>query len=184
MSIPVDDIQCNQIYLRQINKTDVQAIFKIYSDNKVTKYLDDPAMERLVHAEYFIDKVMLGYLNGHLLEWAIVEKNKNSLIGTIHYKEWDYKHGHAEIGFALSREWWGKGIMKELLSPFLQFGFNELKLNRIQANIHTSNKTCTKLFENFGFKIEGILRERFCLNNTPQDVMVVSLLKNESKLLI
>ena len=184
MSFPLEKINCDKVYLRNIDISDAEAIFDIYSDAEVTRFLDFPVMKDVNHAENFIDDVLLGYLNGDLLEWAIIENKKDTFIGTIHFAQWDYKHGHAKIGFALNKNWWGRGIMKDLLSPFIQFGFKELRLNRIQANINPLNNACKKLFEERGFQREGLLRERYMLLGQPHDIIIFSLLKNESELVI
>ena len=124
-------------------------------------------------------RILLEYLNGNLLEWAIIAKKNNTLIGTIRFEQWDHKHKHAKVGFALTKKWWGKGIMSDLLSSFIRFGFSELDFNRIQANINSSHLACINLFKKKGFQKEGILRERYIMDD---DVIVFSLLKNELNL--
>jgi len=179
MSFPVEKIQCRKVYLRNIDISDVKSIYEIYSDPEVTIFLDFPPMNNIIHAENLIDDILLEYLNGNLLEWAIIAKKNNTLIGTIRFEQWDHKHKHAKVGFALTKKWWGKGIMSDLLSSFIRFGFSELDFNRIQANINSSHLACINLFKKKGFQKEGILRERYIMDD---DVIVFSLLKNELNL--
>ncbi|MEB2494657.1 GNAT family N-acetyltransferase [Peribacillus frigoritolerans] len=48
-------------------------------------------------------------------------------------------HSTAEIGFILSKDHWGKGIILEAATEVIEFGFNKMKLNRIEAPCMVEN---------------------------------------------
>lgn len=60
-------------------------------------------------------------------------------IGTIGYHRWDRLNHIAEIGYDLSKPYWKKGLMSEAMKIVLEFGFNKMGLNRIQAFVYISN---------------------------------------------
>lgn len=179
MNISVKNIKTNRLHIRRLEHTDVESIYEIFSNSEVTRYWGLPQMTDLSQANEFISETHIGFQNGNLLEWGIMETNTQRLIGVCAYSSFDKMNKQAEIGFALHEDMWGKGFMKELLSAFIPFGFNELSLHRIEADVDTRNQASISLLEQFGFKREGYLRERYHLNGEYQDAIIYALLARE-----
>lgn len=181
MNYNIDTVQTERLYIRTLEAADVQAVFDIFSDPEVTRYWSSPPMTDLSKAEQFIRETRDGFKDDSLLEWGIIETGEDRLIGTCAYASRDRAHRRAEIGFALRRDRWGNGYMKELLAAFIPFGFEELELHRIEADVDPRNIPSIKLLEHFGFKKEGYLRERYHLNGEIQDAVFYGLLADEFK---
>lgn len=179
MEFPVDHIQSKRLHLRKLELSDAAAIYDIFSSSEVTRYWSSPQMTELAEAETFIRQTHKGFTDGGLLQWGVIEKDTDKLIGTCAFSGWDKTHRHAEIGFALHREYWGIGLMKEILTEFIPFGFNELGLHRLEADADPRNVASVKLLEHFGFKREGYVREKYHLNGEVQDAVIYGLLKSE-----
>ncbi|MDX1672360.1 MAG: GNAT family protein [Balneolaceae bacterium] len=172
-------IETERLYLRKLERADAETIFEIFSDPEVTRYWSFPAMKDKNDAISFIDETHKGFDNNSLLEWGIVNRKSGTLIGTCAYASWDPAHRRAEIGFALHRDEWGKGFMKELLRSFLPFAFDKLDLHRIEADVDPRNLPSIHLLEHFGFRREGYLRERYLLNGEEQDALLYALLRKD-----
>ncbi|MND70827.1 putative ribosomal N-acetyltransferase YdaF [compost metagenome] len=71
--------------------------------------------------------------------------------------------------------------MTEALKPIIQYGFETMKLNRIEAFLSPDNIPSLKLVQKFGFTKEGHLREHYNKDNKLEDSAVYSLLKSEYK---
>jgi len=68
-------------------------------------------------------------------------------------------HRHtAEIGYWLGEEFWGRGVMSEVVSAFVNYCFKEFSLNRISAHTYVSNPASARVLEKAGFVLEGRLR--------------------------
>ncbi len=86
----------------------------------------------------------------------------------------------AEIGYALEDERdYNKGYMTEALSIIVPYGFNVLKLNRVEAFISPDNYASQKLVERWGFNKEGLLREHYKVNDVYVDSLAYALLRSE-----
>lgn len=59
----------------------------------------------------------------------------------------------AEVGYSLYPEFQNKGIMSEALKSVIDYGFNELKLDKIEAFTHSKNEPSKKLLEKNGLQI-------------------------------
>jgi [ribosomal protein S5]-alanine N-acetyltransferase len=69
------------------------------------------------------------------------------------------EHARAELGYVLSREHWGKGLMPEAVRAVIRFGFGRMELNRIQARCVAENTASARVMEKAGMTYEGTLRE-------------------------
>ena len=87
------------------------------------------------------------------------------------------EHCRAEIGYALKPEYWWKGYMYETISRMLRFGFENMKLHSIEANVNPANARSKKLLEKIGFKKEAYFRENYLFDNKFLDSIIYSLLE-------
>lgn len=69
--------------------------------------------------------------------------------------------------------------MQEALQAALGYGFNELDLRRIEADVDPHNLPSIRLLERVGFQKEGYLRERWLVPDQTQDALFYGLLKRE-----
>lgn len=180
MSITFQDIQTDRLQLRKLELSDVGAIYDIFSNEEDTRFWSSPQMTERSEAESFIKRTHQGSGDGSLLEWGVVNKADERLIGTCAFSGWDKAHKHAEIGFALHRGYWGNGYMKEALGVFIPFGFEQFSFHRIEADADPRNIASITLLEHFGFKREGYLRERYHQNGEIQDAVIYGLLRSEN----
>jgi RimJ/RimL family protein N-acetyltransferase len=65
----------------------------------------------------------------------------------------------AEIWYNLMPAHWGRGFATEVARRLIRFGFETLRLHRIEAGVATGNKRSIKVLEKAGMTIEGIRRK-------------------------
>jgi ribosomal-protein-alanine N-acetyltransferase len=83
------------------------------------------------------------------------------------------------VGFELDLDWQKKGIMFEALSAVLSWGFGEMTVHRIEAQIHPENYPSIKLVNAIGFAQEGLLREVGHWGGQIHNMLQFGLLSNE-----
>jgi [ribosomal protein S5]-alanine N-acetyltransferase len=115
------------------------------------------------------------------IKWDLLEKNSGAVIGSCLYHNWERDHEKAELGYSLHEPFRKQGYMHEAISKLLEFGFESMALNRIEAFISPTNAASKKLISSLGFTLEGTLRENYKFQNIIHDSMVYSLLKSEYK---
>ena len=69
-----------------------------------------------------------------------------------------YRHT-AEFGYWLAEGFWGKGIMTEVVTAFVNYCFENLSLNRMFASVYANNPASARVLEKAGFVFEGRLRK-------------------------
>jgi ribosomal-protein-alanine N-acetyltransferase len=171
--------ESERLLYRKLLKSNAKDLFAIRSDDETMKYMDTLEMKTIKEAKAFIASVKDAYKEKQGITWAIIEKSANIFIG--HFGFWKLKpeHCRAEIGYALNRKFWGKGFMSETLNAMVNFGFNELKLHSIEANVNPNNKRSIKLLEKAGFKKEAYFKEDYLFNGTYLDSEIYSLLETD-----
>jgi ribosomal-protein-alanine N-acetyltransferase len=103
----------------------------------------------------FISKINDGIHNNEWIYWAISLKDDPTLIGTICLWNFSEDTTAAEIGYELDPAFHGKGIMSEALKKIIEFGFNEIELNSIEAYTHSKNEVSKKLLQKYNFKLDA-----------------------------
>ncbi len=160
-----------RLTLRQPLESDVQEIFLLRSDTMVNKYLDRQPSETLEEALSFIKKVNENFSNNNGCYWAITHTDNKKLIGTICLFDFSDELKKCEIGYELLPNYQGKGIMNEALEKIIEFTFQTLGLETIDAFTHKDNQSSTRLLQKFNFEETAIIDEtnpnliRFCLSN-------------------
>jgi ribosomal-protein-alanine N-acetyltransferase len=69
--------------------------------------------------------------------------------------------------------------MLEALKALIDFGFEEMDLNRVEATTHTENQRTQRVLTKLGFQKEGLLRDFYCRDGIYNDQVQFSLLRNE-----
>lgn len=144
-------LEKDKLFLRKLSLDDAEEIFSLRSNDEVNKYIDRTKTISIDEAAAFINKVNIGVANNNWFYWAVCFKDNPKLIGTICLWNFNEKENKAEVGYELHPAYHGKGIASEALSKIIEFGFDVVQLNKIEAYTHKDNSASTNLLEKFGF---------------------------------
>jgi ribosomal-protein-alanine N-acetyltransferase len=168
-----------RLILRKLRLEDAEDVFEYASNPEVSKYVPWETHKSIEDSISFINSVLANYDKKEVSDWGIVYKENNKLIGTCGYFLWVPKHSRAEIGYAIGRKYWGKGLMTEAVKEVIRFGFERMNLNRIQATCFPENIGSYRVMEKAGMKYEGTLREQMFIKGKFQDLKLYSILRKE-----
>src|SRR6476660_10261685 len=99
-----------------------------------------------------INKVNENINKNDSLYWAITLTDRNILIGTICLFGFSDENNKCEIGYELLTNFQGQGIMKEASEKVIDYAFNTIKVQKIEAFLHRDNQRSIKLLEKFSFR--------------------------------
>lgn len=147
-----------RLVLREIVAADAAAIFAIHGNANIMRYFGADPMTELTQATALIDTFARWRGEDNCgIRWGI--EHNGQLIGTCGLFRWNHAWRSAMLGYELNPSAWGQGLMQEALNAVLHYGFDAMKLNRIEAQIHPDNHASLKLMPKLGFSYEGHLRE-------------------------
>lgn len=110
--------------------------------------------------------------------YTIINEDKE-IIGSCGFDYIDLENEKAEISYELGKNFQRNGFAFEAMSALIQFGFRELKLNRMEAKVIANNKKSIQLLGKLAFNYEGTLRKSIKIGNHFTDVAFYSILKKE-----
>ena len=169
-------IDAPRVRLRWLTAADVPALYEIFSSPEVTRYWSWTAYTELAQAEKLLAEIHGLFRSGTLYQWGVARKSDDTVLGTCTLAQIDWAHRRAEIGFALGHAHWGQGLMREAVDALLHHAFGELGLRRVEADVDPRNAASLRLLERFGFRREGLLRERYEVGEEIQDAVLLGLL--------
>lgn len=174
-------IATKRLLLRQFTDRDAAAIFNNWaSDEKVTQFLRWPTHESIEITENILKEWVNSYKNKDFYQWAIVFKeSSDEPIGTIGVVDKNDKLNIVNIGYCIGSKWWNQGITSEAFLAIIPFLFDEVQVNRIEAQHDPNNPNSGKVMIKCGLKYEGILRQADFSNKGIVDASVYSLLAIE-----
>jgi ribosomal-protein-alanine N-acetyltransferase len=170
---PFPNLETSRLVLRQIKLEDEAEIFILRSDARVNEFLDRERASSIEDARNFINMINAKIRNNDTMMWAITTKNSSKLIGTILYWNISKENSTAEIGYELNPDFQGKGIMQEAISKVIEFGFENMEIQIIEAYTTADNRKSIKLLEKNGFILKPLSENKEELKN-----MVVYTLSN------
>lgn len=174
-------VETKRLILRRFRLDDDRAMFKNWaSDDKVTKYLTWPTHGSVEISRMVLSDWVAGYEKDDFYQWAITLKALgDEPIGSISGFDLNNEIAKVEIGYCIGRAWWHQGIMSEALQAVMDYLFDQVGMNRIQACHDPRNPNSGKVMMKCGMKFEGTLR-RFGRNNQGIcDVSIYALLAEE-----
>ena len=173
------EFESERLLFRKFLLSDAKDLLLIRSNDAVMKYLDIARFESIADAEKMVQTVSESYDRETGINWGIVEKHSNNFIGYFGFWRMIPEHCRAEIGYALKPEYWGRGYMYETINRMVRFGFNNMNLHSIEANVNPDNDKSKKVLEKIGFKKEAYFRENYLFNNRFLDSIIYSLLEKD-----
>src|SRR5215210_762396 len=174
------ELETERLLLRKMRLDDAEAMFAYASDPEVTRYVLFETHRSVEDSEAFLRLAVEGYERGDFGGWGIVLKDSGAFVGTcgvdVNYAP---EHARAELGYVLSREHWGRGLMPEAVKAVIRFGFGRMGLNRLEARCIAENVASARVMEKAGMAYEGTLREHEFIKGSYRDMKLYSILRRE-----
>jgi len=114
--------------------------------------------------------------------WAIREKESDKVIGSISLEKDRRREdvNSMEMGYSLSKEYWGKGYMTEAAKAVMDYGFEKYGLVVMSICTSPLNRRSQRVIEKCGFKYEGLQRRGYHIyDGTDRDNLFFSILREE-----
>jgi RimJ/RimL family protein N-acetyltransferase len=172
-------LRTSRLALDIIERADLSGVYRIYSDPEVMRFWSYAPWQSMEQAEAWYARIEGYHADGDTLQFVIKRLPDLDVVGLCTLFKIDTSNRRAEIGYAQARDAWGQGYMHEALTALVGYGFNQLGLHRIEADIDPLNVQSAASLGRLGFKKEGLLRERWYVNGQTSDSEMYGLLEDE-----
>ena len=153
-------LETERLVLRRFTVEDAEAMYRNWAaDPEVTRFLTWPTHGSVEVTRMVLTSWVESYQKDDYYQWAIVLKeNGNQPIGSISAVELNENVSLVQIGYCLGREWWHQGIMSEAFSRVIDFFFEEVGVNRVEARHDVNNPRSGLVMKKCVLKYEGTMR--------------------------
>jgi ribosomal-protein-alanine N-acetyltransferase len=158
--------------LRLAVPDDAEQLFRLGEDPAVTRFFSWGPYTSIEQPLKYIADLEGKRENGSLLEFVIVKRETEELVGVTGLTEFSKRDHRAVVGSWLGHKHWGRGVNVASKSLVLGLGFRELGLERISSYSHVRNGRSKSALERIGFVAEGILHGWHWHHGEPQDVNI------------
>ena len=152
-------IKTERLTLNQVELNDAEFILFQRSSPEVTKYIRREPYTKVEQAIAFIEMITQQFTEKQSYTWALRNPETNEMLGSICLWNFSEDRKTAEIGYDLHPNFQGKGFTNEAMQATINYGFNELNLNQIEAFTSKYNETSKKL----------LTQNNFILNSNRKD---------------
>jgi RimJ/RimL family protein N-acetyltransferase len=173
------ELSTPRLRLRAPRARDADAMFAIYADPAVCRYLPWRAWACVDVAHERIERYVKAMAAGEIVRLLIVRQADAAVLGDCTLFHFDASCRRAEVGYSLATAAWGQGIVQESVGALLRFGFEAMDLNRVEADIDPRNTASARSLERLGFLREGLLRERWIVEGEVSDSAIYGLLRRD-----
>ena len=179
MSLSTPTLRTSRLRLRPFNDADANALFALHNNACVMRYWDAPSWRERVRAAQFISACHEIAEAGTGTRLAVDRVSDSTFIGWCSLTRWNSDFRSASMGYCFDNAAWGHGYATEAACALLQWAFDTLDINRIQAETDTRNTASARVLEKLGFVREGTLREDCVVNGVVSDSWVYGLIGRE-----
>ena len=170
-------LETKRLILRRITMRDAEDIFEYSKDKEVARHVLWSAQKDISEARDYCRFMMKRYRCDQPSSWGIIEKATGKLVGTIGYMDHNEDNATVEVGYSLARWLWNGGYMTEALRRVIDYTFEDMEINRIEAQHELTNPASGRVMEKCGMRKEGELRQRLYNKGRFVDVALYAILK-------
>jgi RimJ/RimL family protein N-acetyltransferase len=168
-----------KVWLRSPERSDIPLFVEWLNDARVLHFLAARGPLSTASEERWFDQ-MLERQGKDFYPFVICRLEDGRAIGTTALMDVDRDNGRAGFGIFIGEpQLWGRGYGTDALNAIVDFGFGELRLERIWLDCYTYNARGRRSYEKAGFKLEGTHRRAVFHRGQHHDVWAMALLRDE-----
>lgn len=138
------------VWLRWPRLADAEAVFAYASDEAVSRFMDWRPHQNVGESSRFLSLLEQNRHLGREAAFGIIEASSGEFVGICSLLS-QMNRAHAEIGYALRRNVWGKGYMTQAVRLISDWAFPHLQLQEIFADVHPQNVSSQRVLEKSGY---------------------------------
>jgi RimJ/RimL family protein N-acetyltransferase len=164
--------------LRELRPSDAGSLLELLSEEEVTKFISPPPTT-VEGFERFIAWAELQRAVGRYVCFAVVPTGMDIAVGLFQVRALDPDFTNAEWGFALGSGFWGSGIFVEGARLVIDFAFDHVGVNRLEARASVHNGRGNGALQKLGAVHEAVLRRSFTRHGVRYDQHLWSILRED-----
>jgi len=164
--------------LRELRMSDAEALLELLSNEEVSRFISPPPTT-VDGFERFIAWAQRERAAGRYICYAVVPHGMDTAIGIFQVRQLDPTFTTAEWGFALGRAFWGTGVFNAAAQLTIDFAFDVVGVNRLEARAAVANGRGNGALAKLGAVREATLRRSFLKTGRYHDQALWSIVRQD-----
>ena len=178
---PFPVLSTPRLILRALQPSDLDDLYEYASDPEIDQYVPWEHYKNIDEARKNLNEFLEEYEKDRLGAWGIEHRADKNLIGITNISMPHRINRNVELGYTISRAYWGKGYATEAVQAVIQFGFEKMKLVRIEAVVLPENLASARVLEKSGMQFEGVLHSYQVWKNKPCDLRMYAIVNSKKE---
>lgn len=174
MTFPV--LLTERLRLRPLRVDDADALHPAFADEDLMRWWSSGSHKSVAETREYVAQNCEGE---RWQTWAITTIQDDVALGWVVFIHSEDRPNVREIGYILNHSAWGAGIAREAVGRVILYGFEEIGLRRIYADVDPENMSSIKLLKVLGFQQEAHLRQESETHIGIRDSLIFGLLQDD-----
>ena len=164
--------------LRELRMSDAEALLELLTHEEVSRFISPPPTT-VDGFERFIAWAQRERAAGRYICFAVVPDGMDTAIGIFQVRQLDPTFTTAEWGFAIGRAFWGSGVFTAAARLTIDFAFDVVGVNRLEARAAVANGRGNGALAKLGAVREATLRRSFLRSGRQYDQALWSIVRQD-----
>lgn len=173
------NIKTRRLLLKPYSMENLEDYYSLMSNPIVWTYSTNIPHENILRSEQQLKEVLVRYGDSCIGFNALFEKSENVYIGEAGILSLNRVADRCVIGYNLLPDYWGKGYATEISKSLIEYAFDELQVERVEALALKSNIASCKVLEKSGMYLDGLLRHFAKIRGKYEDVCYYSIITSD-----
>ncbi len=152
-------IETERLILRRYKETDIDAIYDIITDKRLSTYIKFPELTKEQELECIKEWIKEAD-DSKYERWVIERKKDDAIVGNIDVNTVVKKHNYCNVGYTIRYDYWGNGYAAEALEAVSNHLLEESGYYLVECSCNELNKQSSRVMEKAGFKKDGYISNR------------------------
>jgi len=174
-------LKTSRLLLRTISLSDLEAIYELHSLPETDEFNTLGIPKTIETTKEILEEWLIAQnknpRSSYVFAISLIDPNQFIGLMALNLRKPHYRT--AEVWYKIHKNYWQKGYTTEALTALLNFGFNELKLHRIEAGCATENLASIRVLEKVGMIREGLKRKKLPIRGMWKDNYFYAILEED-----
>lgn len=152
-------IETDRLILRRYKESDLDSIYEIITDERLSKYIKFPKLTKEEELEC-IRRWISDADESKYERWVIEIKETGEVAGNIDVNTVVKKHNYCNVGYTIRYNYWGNGYAAEALKAVSEHLLNNSGYYLVECSCNELNVQSYRVMEKAGFKKDGYIANR------------------------
>lgn len=175
---PFPTLTTPRLVLRALRPDDLDDLYIYASDPEIDRFTPWTHYQSVAEASADLDHFLAEYEDGGMGAWGIEHRADQRLIGIANFSPPHRHHRRTELGYTISRAYWGQGYATEAAQALIMFGFEQMQLVRIEAVCLPDHLASARVLQKIGMQFEGLLHSYQIWRGQPRDLLMYAITRS------